>query len=302
MILRLRNELNEPSHSIYIIGDTEELGLMKTPKKTEFIVKKDPLTKILERYWEYRFLISSMKSSIKYLYAIYDEKDKKYLWERFIERRINFDENSSNFQQDYKNNVNLSDCLYFKLKLNKYKKIDCNLQMSFYHYKVNENLIVGAFPYNLEEVDYLSREGIKAILNLNNFEEFTYNMINWDIITKYYPEKDMEVVDFQFLEKDFDEYMNKIRYAAFVLHNLISASKKVYVHSTIGKYKVTELIVTYLCIYKSFSWEAALKFIKLKKPSIEKNKLFQVKNTKKLTLTGFNGKRDLRFRVKNGDL
>jgi hypothetical protein len=73
-------------------------------------------------------------------------------------------------------------------------------------------------------VDLLEKEGIKIILNINELKEFSLNMINWDVITKFYPEKDFEMIDFQIFNNESDS-RQKIRYAAFILHNLIINSK-----------------------------------------------------------------------------
>ena len=67
--------------------------------------------------------------------------------------------------------------------------------------------------------------GVKIILNINELQEFSLNMINWDVITKYYPEKDFELIDFQIFNNNDSDPRQKIRYAAFILHNLIIDSK-----------------------------------------------------------------------------
>ena len=230
MVLRLKNELSDSSKSIYIIGDDEALGGLKTPKKMEFVLKRDPISKLLERYWEYVCWIDSSKQNLKYYYVLYDEKEKKLFWERYKERKMDFDV-SIEIKQGLKtlsnslNSAQFSDCLFFKCKLNKYKKIDCNFHLNFYSYKVNENLILGTFPYNSEEVDFLRREGVKAILNINTLEEINFTMINWDIITKYYPDKDFELIDFQMIDYEPSEINHKMRYAAYILHNLITNYK-----------------------------------------------------------------------------
>lgn len=230
IVLRLKNELSDSNKSIYIIGDDEALGALKAPKKMEFVLKRDPISKLIERYWEYVFWVDSTKQHIKYYYVLYDEKDKKLFWERYKERKLNLDV-SIEIKQGLKTLTNtlsatqFSDCLYFKCKLNKYKKIDCNFHLNFYSYKVNENLILGTFPYNSEEVDFLRREGVKAILNINTLEEINFTMINWDIITKHYPDKDFELIDFQMIDYEPNEINHKMRYAAYILHNLITNYK-----------------------------------------------------------------------------
>ena len=75
------------------------------------------------------------------------------------------------------------------------------------------------------DITILEREGVKIILNINELEEFSFNMINWDVITLYYPNRDIEMIDFQIFDSDTDTNKNKIKYAAFILNNLIKNSQ-----------------------------------------------------------------------------
>ena len=40
------------------------------------------------------------------------------------------------------------------------------------------------------------KDEVKAVLNINNYGEYCQNSINWEIITKQYPDHNFEFVDF----------------------------------------------------------------------------------------------------------
>ena len=46
---------------------------------------------------------------------------------------------------------------------------------------------------------------MKAVLNINNFGEYTSDYINWDIITQKYAMNNIEFIDYLFDEKNLSE-------------------------------------------------------------------------------------------------
>ena len=42
------------------------------------------------------------------------------------------------------------------------------------------------------------KDDVKAVLNINNYGEYSEKSINWEIITKKYPHHNFEFVDFLF--------------------------------------------------------------------------------------------------------
>ena len=101
---------------------------------------------MLDRFWEKVFLIHALRTSVRYYYACYNEREKKFYWERNKERilEVNF---FNVMEQELKLSSgqfsHMSDCLYFKKKLNVFKKIDTNFHSSFSFFRVNDYLIYG---------------------------------------------------------------------------------------------------------------------------------------------------------------
>lgn len=54
----------------------------------KIILKKDPQTQWLEKYWEIKFTVESIVNEINYYYARYDEKLNKFFVERYNERKL----------------------------------------------------------------------------------------------------------------------------------------------------------------------------------------------------------------------
>ena len=79
-------------------------------------------------------------------------------------------------------------------------------------------------------MEYLTREGVTAVLIINNLDqEINFRMINWDVITKYYPDQDIELV--QVNVSDFEMVVDlneKLMLAAYILNSLISCHRVKY--------------------------------------------------------------------------
>ena len=148
VVLRMKNELNDSDKVLYVIGDSEELGCMKDPQPMEFVLKKDHKTKMLDRFWEKIFLIHALRTSVRYYYACFNEREKKFYWERNKERilEVNF---FNVMEQELKLSSgqfsHMSDCIYFKKKLNVFKKIDTNFHSNFSFFRVNDSLLYGTY-------------------------------------------------------------------------------------------------------------------------------------------------------------
>lgn len=84
---------------------------------------------------------------MRYYYLIYDEKEKKFQWERDPGRIMNLkDRDVVNYWKKIDPNNELRvDCIYFRLKNNIYKKIDTNFISVFFYNQINENLFIGEF-------------------------------------------------------------------------------------------------------------------------------------------------------------
>ncbi len=128
---------------MYVLGNAAELGYFSIPQKMEMVLRKDPFTKVMTSFWEKQFLIESGKKRIRYYYLIYDDKEKKFIWER-DPGRVMFlkDKEFVNYKMSDEGEYGM-DCMYFKLKNSIYKKIDVNFISLFFYNRINENIFIG---------------------------------------------------------------------------------------------------------------------------------------------------------------
>lgn len=112
----------------------------------DLVLRKDPQTKVLSSYWEKEFFIEAKRPHLRYYYLIYDEKEKKFQWERDPGRIFNLkDRDVVNYWKKIDpNNDHIVDCVYFRLKNNVYKKIDTNFISVFFYNQINENIYIGS--------------------------------------------------------------------------------------------------------------------------------------------------------------
>lgn len=127
------------------MGNTNDLGNFATPQKMELVLRKDPQTKILSSYWEKESFVEAKRPYMRYYYLIYDEKEKKFQWERDPGRIMNLkDRDVVNYWKKINPDSELRiDCVYFRLKNNTYKKIDTNFISVFFYNQINENIYIG---------------------------------------------------------------------------------------------------------------------------------------------------------------
>lgn len=127
------------------MGNSNDLGNFIQPQKMDLVLRKDPQTKILSSYWEKEFFIEAKRPYFRYYYLIYDEKEKKYQWERDPGRILNLkDRDVVNYWKKIDpTNEHKVDCVYFRLKNNIYKKIDTNFISVFFYNQITENIYIG---------------------------------------------------------------------------------------------------------------------------------------------------------------
>lgn len=131
---------------MYVVGNAGELGYFSVPQKMELVLRKDPFTKVMTSFWEKQFLIEAGKKRIRYYYLIYDEKEKKFIWERDPGRIMCLKTKEFVNYKLFEEEGYGMDCMYFKQKNSTYKKIDINFISLFFYNRINENIFIGKYP------------------------------------------------------------------------------------------------------------------------------------------------------------
>jgi hypothetical protein len=62
-----------------VLGECQGLGEMQTPQKMNLTLKKDPFSKILEKFWEIEFYVNSQKKNIRLNLFIFMREIKGFL-------------------------------------------------------------------------------------------------------------------------------------------------------------------------------------------------------------------------------
>eukprot|EP00828_Plagiopyla_frontata_P017316 TRINITY_DN2248_c0_g2_i1.p1 TRINITY_DN2248_c0_g2~~TRINITY_DN2248_c0_g2_i1.p1 ORF type:complete len:305 (+),score=35.83 TRINITY_DN2248_c0_g2_i1:418-1332(+) len=253
---------------MYIAGSIPQLGNFHRLQKMQLSRRNNCIKK--NSYWELKFYVPAEVKQFSYLYVLKDKIRNKYFFERREQRmanlfhvykmncircvsnsqiRVQTGKMNENNQQAYKNNQ----FLFF----------DSNFSNAEFSTSITGNLFLGNFPYFQSEIDKMLQNEVKAVLNINNYGEYSQKSINWEIITQKYADNNFEFIDFLLDENSENEiqYQSKINKAVDLLNDMIIKYKKVFLHSIIGNKITTEIALKYLCKYKHFSQDAAIKFL-----------------------------------------
>ncbi|CAD8198165.1 unnamed protein product [Paramecium octaurelia] len=163
-------------------------------------------------------------------------------------------------------------------------KLDWNFVVQFTISQINENIIIGPYPQNEQDILVLKQNGIKAVLNLQTRLDIYHRGVDWDEIQNTYKKNDMIMKNFEIFDMDPVDFEKKAFKAVQVLKKLINNYEFVYVHCTSGIGRAPSLVVLYLATVLQIPLNEAISFVKSKREQFYINHDMLQKSLQKTTM------------------
>ncbi|CAK57868.1 unnamed protein product (macronuclear) [Paramecium tetraurelia] len=125
-------------------------------------------------------------------------------------------------------------------------KLDWNFVVQFSITQINENIIIGPYPQNEQDIVVLKDFGVKAVLNLQTRLDVYHRGVDWDEILSSYKKHNIQMKNFEIFDMDPQDFEKKILKAVQILKKLINQHESVYIHCTSGIGRAPSLAVIYL--------------------------------------------------------
>ena len=131
---------------------------------------------------------------------------------------------------------------------------------------IESDIFVGSAPQSSVDVARLSQMRITAVLSLQSDEDFRTHRIDWNTIQSAYRYNNIEIHRFSI--KDFDEadLGNRLAKPVEMLHNLLVAGRRVYVHCNAGVCRAPATALAYFCHYRGMTIDHGLEYIRRNRP------------------------------------
>lgn len=86
-------------------------------------------------------------------------------------------------------------------------------------------IAIGPYPQNQDEIEYLGKQGVKAVLNLQTRHDMKYRSINWDLLSQYYYMTNIKALNFSIMDMCPEDLFLKAYDGAVYLNELIEKYK-----------------------------------------------------------------------------
>ncbi|CAD8107704.1 unnamed protein product [Paramecium sonneborni] len=144
-------------------------------------------------------------------------------------------------------------------------KLDWNFVVQFAINQINENIFIGPYPQNEQDIIVLKSQGIKAVLNLQTRLDIYHRGVDWDEIQNSYKKNEIIMKNFEIFDMDPIDFEKKAFKAVQILKKLINNYEFVYVHCTSGIGRAPSLVVLYLSTVLQLPLNEAISFVKSKR-------------------------------------
>jgi hypothetical protein len=199
--------------------------------------KKDPLSGKRIPYWQKSFFIRQDYKKLKYRFIMCDIESGESIWEREPDRVCNFLTLSTvSPYKEYDTNPNKKDCIKFVRKHNKFIKYDVNFVADFHYNQVIDSIIIGSisitkykkvgpYPQSESEIEQLSKQNVRGVLNLQTKTDMKYRSVDWHEQKELYKKHNIKARNFPIIDMHPDDMAFKAYDAATYLYELIKEYK-----------------------------------------------------------------------------
>ena len=133
------------------------------------------------------------------------------------------------------------------------QKTDANFFKDFYINEIkDQNIFIGSYPIDDEDVRDMKNIGITAVLNLQTQDDIAERGYSWTKMQQLYQNKGIKsAIHYSIDDYNEEEHVKKTFAAAQYLNDLVnSKNNKVFIHCSSGISRASTVALCYLALYK----------------------------------------------------
>lgn len=263
--------LKDEFDSLNIVGSAKSLSNWlrdnEEPVKMRLSEKKSLTTKdgdvINGQFWT---VTVPMKTddpnsyNFDYKYSIYNSITKTSIWEK-DSRRLNI---LTELESSTSKALLYKDPQHNVLLMNSHIEIyDVNFVAKMKYHKIGDmNVYIGPYPQNFNDLQELAHKGINTIFNLQTDNDFKQRRIDHHGQLEQCKVLKIDMIRCPIKNYDESDLRDKLCKAAEMLKNILETGKNVYVNCTSGMGRSVSVVVMYLVLFKSYTVDDAVAFVK----------------------------------------
>jgi protein-tyrosine phosphatase len=124
------------------------------------------------------------------------------------------------------------------------------------------NVYIGPYPQNFNDLQELAHKGINTIFNLQTDNDFKQRRIDHHGQLEQCKVLKIDMIRCPIKNYDESDLRDKLCKAAEMLKNILETGKNVYVNCTSGMGRSVSVVVMYLVLFKSYTVDDAVAFVK----------------------------------------
>ncbi|CAD8131561.1 unnamed protein product [Paramecium pentaurelia] len=242
-----------------------------------YVIRNDETGNMIWERGNGRYLKTADLSSIRQVldqYDLHPIKVKTQIYTAFQARQIHkngsFSSSKIPKSKIKQNNQGYSfadkePSFFYYEEFGRLNKLDWNFVVQFQTYEINENILIGPYPQNEQDILYLKQKQVRAVLNLQTRLDMFHRGVNWEQIVDAYKRHNIVMKNYQIFDMDSEDFEKKSNKAVQILKKLINEYEYVYVHCTAGIGRAPSIVVLYLASILQYDLKEAIEFVKQKR-------------------------------------
>jgi len=210
-----------------------------------------------ENRWIATFLLHATVSNFEYRYVFHDKSTGNIIFNRKITRT-------------FRNPLHQTDGLIlsanYQIIGSVVTKLDTASYENFIYDKILPNVVLGSSINIPAEVEFLKKEKIDHVLNLQTLEDINQHSVDPAGLSSAYKESQITANWHPVEERNIRKFVKGCRSAVELLKTAIETSKTVYLHCSYGVFRSVHTLVGYLVLHKNVPLNEVIAVIKKKRP------------------------------------
>jgi len=135
--------------------------------------------------------------------------------------------------------------------------MDCFAMLSVEYAQLLDELWVGSYPQQPEDIQHLKAEGVTAVLSVQSNPDLDARAIRWDLFERFYASQSMRVVRIPIIDFEPADLLRNLPVAVAALDRLIADGERVYVHCTAGINRSPTVCIAWMMRHRGMTLEEA---------------------------------------------